>query len=161
MSNELSLLNSKGDVGASIMELAEAFADVLEGLFGLFQATGDDAGACDDAAIFTVMHSVAHRDLRAKAWHRTVAGDVAELLASAAICFQMFAVGTVIRKNDRNETRFLPAFMTNYRIGSRTETRLGILCCIADSDAVNIEGAINGLTPLGKTFDSNIHILKN
>ena len=122
----------------------------------MLQTTGDDAGACDDAAIFTVMHSVAHRDLRAKAWHRTVAGDVAEPLASAAISFQTFAVGTVVRKNDRNETRFLPALMTNYRIGSRTETRFGILCCVADSDAINIEGTINGLTPLGKTFDSNI-----
>lgn len=153
--------DGEGDFAISIMELAETFADVLEGLFGLLQTTGDDAGACDDAAIFTVMHSVAHRDLRAKAWHRAVAGDVAEPLASAAICFQMFAVGTVVRKNDRNETRFLPALITNNGIGSRTDTRLGILCCVADSDAVNIEGAINGLTPLGKTFDSNIHIHKN
>ena len=158
--NNTNLTNRQGDFATTTIELAEAFADVLEGLFGLLQTTGDDAGACDDAAIFTVMHSVAHRDLRAKAWHRTVAGDVAEPLASAAISFQTFAVGTVVRKNDRNETRFLPALMTNYRIGSRTETRFGILCCVADSDAINIEGTINGLTPLGKTFDSNIHILK-
>lgn len=85
----LSVFYHQSDLLPSAYGLADAFGKGTEGLEGVLEAAGHDAGAEDDAAVGAAMNSVAGLEHGAEEWHGGVDAYVLLPLAAVACRFRV------------------------------------------------------------------------
>ena len=74
--NKTNLTNSKGDFATSLGRLADAVKEIGEGGLGMLEAAGDKVFAYDDAAVFSMIDSIAGLEHRTDARELGVDADV-------------------------------------------------------------------------------------
>lgn len=146
------VFDGEGYLAATGIEFADALGEVVERLFGVHQAAGDDVGAHDDAAVGTIVDAVANLDLMADTRHSGIAGNEFQLLAGLARW-----LAQSIGNDEGYETTILFALVADNAVGAFGKCSGGMLGCVAELDSVDGKDAVDGFGFPGFACDSDIH----